>query len=606
MRGARPSWGNAVRQVSMFLYLIGLLGLYANGPGIVALLNRFVGPMPVQGQSWMWSVENLNSVSIGLLGGVTLTGGMLGWLWRCKGWRLHLPHTQRTALFITLGVLVGLILWYFRAGNSLGDRINYLLMLRNGQWFYMSQPLSTAVFAAAYQVLSRLGWPPEPAIAAVNCFAGGVWVFLTLKLAEEIPSWNGRLLVVCVLLTGGMAIFFGYVEATPLPMTIALLYLYLARQALSGAQTVLPAALALGIAIAMHGQMLYLIPSFAVLCFAAWRAGQGRQIFPALALAVLPGLLTVSYALTHRELILGKAYGDVLGGGDDRMFVPLTEIVSPYEYYTLFSIGHGMELINLILMVAPWVGLLLVFAIPAAWQRRREPWTWAAVSVILSSLLFVWMWNPDPGLAHDWDLFTPPLMLTLVLSALLWPGHIQDHRDLAWLGAAAGFGLVTLPLTVARFSPARDWDPWSTAWLRLDHPTRVRFGEAIELVGYELARDDYRPGDYLVVDLYWRTRQPLPLDYTAGVHLIRMTGDSVTILTQDDHRPIAWPRYSSQWIVGEIVRDPHVLAIPADASPGQYQLSTVLYDLNTLQRLPLPAEGTDFLRLHTIEIKTGD
>jgi hypothetical protein len=349
-----------------------------------------------------------------------------------------------------------------------------------------------------------------------------------------------------------------------------------------------------------------------ILCLAAWRGRHRWEVALALALAVSPTALVASYALTHRELILGPWYGDALGGGDSRMFVPLFEAISGHEHYTLFSFNHLTELANLALRAAPFAVLLLISAARSAWRQRGTWSTWFMGSVVVGSLLFVLLWNPDLGLAHDWDLFTPPLMLALVASVCLWPAEARPRAGAVWVGAVSGFSAVALAVTLNVFSPIRAWDPWATAWMHLEHPLNAQFGGAIDLLGFSLSQSNVAPGQNLVVKLYWRARRPLSIDYTAGVYLVKPQGHSGNIVSQDDHRPeapIPWPdpRFSRGWIVGEVVEDNHHLAIPVAVAPGQYQIWAVLYDLNTLQRLSVAGgSDTDFVRLADIEITQGE
>jgi hypothetical protein len=47
--------------------------------------------------------------------------------------------------------------------------------------------------------------------------------------------------------------------------------------------------------------------------------------------------------------------------------------------------------------------------------------------------------------------------------------------------------------------------------------------------------------------------------------------------------------------------------VPAATPPGQYQIWAVLYDVNSLQRLPVAGgEAADFVRLTDIEITNGE
>jgi hypothetical protein len=99
--------------------------------------------------------------------------------------------------------------------------------------------------------------------------------------------------------------------------------------------------------------------------------------------------------------------------------------------------------------------------------------------------------------------------------------------------------------------------------------------EAITLLGYDLAPAKIHPGDPITVTLYWQTAQPLSLDYTSYVHLVKNNGQG---LTQSDHRPGGDFYPSHYWQIGEIVRDQHVLVVPPTTPSGEYRLQVGMYD----------------------------
>jgi Dolichyl-phosphate-mannose-protein mannosyltransferase/F5/8 type C domain len=100
------------------------------------------------------------------------------------------------------------------------------------------------------------------------------------------------------------------------------------------------------------------------------------------------------------------------------------------------------------------------------------------------------------------------------------------------------------------------------------HPTRIRFGDALELVGVDLPAEA-RPGDQVTVRYYWRVAQPLPHDYWAFLH-VRGFGKA-----RNQDRPIgAWDFGTSRWSPGEEVRQTVTFSVPPNTPPGAYPLHT--------------------------------
>ncbi|GIV75680.1 MAG: hypothetical protein KatS3mg050_0074 [Litorilinea sp.] len=110
-------------------------------------------------------------------------------------------------------------------------------------------------------------------------------------------------------------------------------------------------------------------------------------------------------------------------------------------------------------------------------------------------------------------------------------------------------------------------------------------GETIRLVGADVEGPETpAPGTSLKVVLFWKQRSYNQVDYTVFIHLIGPDGQTVA---QFDSQPLGGFVPTSLWHDGEIIIDPHVIQIPADAPSGPYHLRLGLYELATLQRLPV-------------------
>jgi len=127
----------------------------------------------------------------------------------------------------------------------------------------------------------------------------------------------------------------------------------------------------------------------------------------------------------------------------------------------------------------------------------------------------------------------------------------------------------------------------------------ARLGESITLVGYTLAAGPFQPGDEAPLSLYWRAESNIDTDYTVFVQLLGPAGLPVA---QIDGYPVAAFRPTSSWAVGETIRDNYGLSLPADAPPGRYRLIAGMYDLSTMERLPVTPSGDDFVLLAELDI----
>jgi len=140
-------------------------------------------------------------------------------------------------------------------------------------------------------------------------------------------------------------------------------------------------------------------------------------------------------------------------------------------------------------------------------------------------------------------------------------------------GARWGETTLALPVhVVARSSPAG----------AKMAPGGVRFQEGIELVGYELDREQ---GE-IALTLFWRAAQRTPRDYQVFVHLLTADGSQVA---GADGQPVEGLYPSSQWLPGQLIADHR--RIPDPGGSAATALAVGLYDLTTMRRLAVEGAG---------------
>jgi 4-amino-4-deoxy-L-arabinose transferase-like glycosyltransferase len=150
-------------------------------------------------------------------------------------------------------------------------------------------------------------------------------------------------------------------------------------------------------------------------------------------------------------------------------------------------------------------------------------------------------------------------------------------------------------------------------------PKQARFGDGIELLGYEARPGPLRAqnepldgadervvptGSPVQINLYWRALTPIDRDYTLFVHVFDAEGQRVA---QRDLPPRHEDYPPSRWQPGELVVDRADLALPA-LPPGAYRVALGLYDAASGARLPVTGtDGIDVadgaLTLMTIEVE---
>ena len=112
-----------------------------------------------------------------------------------------------------------------------------------------------------------------------------------------------------------------------------------------------------------------------------------------------------------------------------------------------------------------------------------------------------------------------------------------------------------------------------------------------------------QPGEALTVTLFWQALQPMDVDYTAFVHVV---GPDGAVVAQADGQPLNGFMPASAWLPKQVVADKRSLRLPADAAPGDYTIYAGLYDLATMQRLPVTRDGEpsgDVIPLATLTVR---
>jgi hypothetical protein len=129
--------------------------------------------------------------------------------------------------------------------------------------------------------------------------------------------------------------------------------------------------------------------------------------------------------------------------------------------------------------------------------------------------------------------------------------------------------------------------PWSPIGedVVLDPP--ATFAGGVALVGFNVEKRTARPGESVRLTLYWEAAARPSRDYTVFNHVARTAGAVDVLAGQRDGQPSLGRRPTSEWRPGDFVADSHQLTIRSDAAPGEYELRTGLYELQTLERLEI-------------------
>ncbi len=108
----------------------------------------------------------------------------------------------------------------------------------------------------------------------------------------------------------------------------------------------------------------------------------------------------------------------------------------------------------------------------------------------------------------------------------------------------------------------------------------VQFAQGINLDGF----DTHQDGSRLTVTPHWSAQGTASVDYTAFVHLLDPAGH---VVAQSDGQPVGGTMPTTFWQPGDRIADAHTITLPSGLHAGAFRLEFGLYDLHTLQRLPV-------------------
>ncbi len=435
---------------------------------VLFILLQLATPLFTEATAWgLWPITYLPRAVACVLGCLALIVALAGeQLWSRPGVaRLARTHVVLSSPWVRAGLaLVAGVLFYalrirhLRWGDAelivkaLADpyRITYI-------W---QAPLDIFIHARGWQLGNDLfGWPdPIPVYRITSTLAGMLFVWVLLGLAALLGRnrTERALLSGLVLTLGTMELFFGYIENYPIMTLGMLVYAYLALLCLRGRTALIWPATALAVTHAFHPSTIILTPSLLYLAFARFRA-RGRnasgsqdvlsrrtwRMDRATVLSIV-----VPYALVFLGLVAlmsGGGHGldalmgqDFPGGGDRSWFVPLFKITTEWQHYTMFSLGHLLDIVNQQWLVAPliWPAIALVWTFARSRVRDAGP---EGVFLALMAgfyLLLTVVWNADYGGQKDWDLFSPAAVPAALWLGWLLPRALPERRALRGAGWA--------------------------------------------------------------------------------------------------------------------------------------------------------------------------
>jgi tetratricopeptide (TPR) repeat protein len=360
-------------------------------------------------------------LSFGLL--VVVSSGFRSFCARTVAWIGALNPVRRTDRakaggLLALCVVSAILFWRLRnATHFLGDGYLWADHLTTNVVF--NEPVTSWLYRAAFRLMKAL-WlsgtlSPTDAAAIISGASGIVFLvfaWLTVRtLTKEAREY--RFLLLSLLSTGTMLLFFGYVEPYPPLAASVMAFIYYGIRFIQQKSGYVAVIAAFIVMVLLHFSSLAMIPALAVLFpIRKGRMISGRKLHLSLVAMVAAGV-AVLWVLQRGRMFSGFFF---------EKFVPL--FPGPHRNriaYPIFSWKTLFDAFNELILICPIA--LLIFAGLRRSNGPRSERTNGILPFLETITVFYLMefllFNKNIGVSRDWDLFAPLAIPIALLTGLV-------------------------------------------------------------------------------------------------------------------------------------------------------------------------------------------
>ncbi len=322
--------------------------------------------------------------------------------------------------YIVWGVLaiIGMMVFYIFSQeiHLLGDGYFVIqnLTLENPLLYKTSEYGVVHFYDIARRLLGPADRPTaEFTVRMISVLAGVAYIFLAIKISYLLSDNKAKrlLILLTLMLSGAILLFFGYSEYYPVIWILVLAYLWLSLRYLISGKGIIWAVAILVIGIIMHFSMVLVAPSVLVLILGRGRGHESLKRYkPAIMGIIGTGCFVILF-------VFFKYYNSNLYVQD--IFLPLFEGKPSAPEYAVFSSGHMLDMLNEIILVAPLLPLLLLLAAGNYKSALRDKYLLFLLVSSFGFILFFLTADPKLSMGRDWDLFSICLLVPGLLSLLL-------------------------------------------------------------------------------------------------------------------------------------------------------------------------------------------
>jgi tetratricopeptide (TPR) repeat protein len=341
--------------------------------------------------------------------------------------------SKASLTYLLLLVPAACLFWIFRQSTHfLGDGYLWASRMESGTLFSFMRPLSSSIYQMAYASAAALGLSHPisafTAAAVVSLSSGMVFLVFAYKTARLLSdrATEQLFLLLAMLASGTVTLFFGYVEAYAPVAAGVMAYLYFRASYVRKRENAYFVVVVFLVNVSLHISTIALLPSLIVMLTSRESTARTRRIYRLVSgVLILAGIVALGIAERHRAP--SAIIGDTL--------LPVASMrPSPRTAYSMFSFEHLFDFLNEILLIAPivlfaWTGL---FRAPRARDRFDAETMLFLQTIILFYTAEYVVFNTILGAGRDWDIFSPlGLPLSLYAAMMLLERFRSVGRQLA-------------------------------------------------------------------------------------------------------------------------------------------------------------------------------
>ena len=294
---------------------------------------------------------------------------------------------------------------------------NYLAALRGSTQLYMvREPGSLFYFFMLGKIAGVTSYQGlQNTFLIGEMILGTGMIILNFAIVRQaLQSHQDRFLIFLFLcLLPSMQLFFGYIETYPVEAFCLNLFLFVALLSWNGRASFLWVCLSYSLLVAAHSLMIILAPALIYMAYRVWRS---RGVRP-----VAAGAGVIAVCAIAEYLAVGSDLARIFPSEQYTHYLSIVAVNDGFQPYALFSPYHLLDLLNQIILVAPF-GIFLASALARNGRRQvfsDPPLLFLAFSSVLI-LGFLVVAKFDLGQAADWDVTAPGLMFIQFSLALIF------------------------------------------------------------------------------------------------------------------------------------------------------------------------------------------